>query len=293
MATALRAAFPGSHIAWAVDPRFAEVIRSCTAVDEVLTFKPGLKPSTWPVFAQPYDLALDMQGLFKSGITVHRSRARKRLGYHWQREGSWFFSARVLPDPSSLHVVDQYVDVARAAGARVDRADFGLAPRTEGSDQAESLLLADGLLDKFVLLNAGAGWASKRWPPESFAKVIAGLQSGGVSCVLIGGPDTAARAAGDAVLAGCAEKPTDLIGRTSVAGLIALISRCAAHVGGDTGSTHIAAALSVPAIGLYCVTRPERCCPYGQIENTHYNPFGLDRIPHEDVLENLWKVLSK
>ena len=44
------------------------------------------------------------------------------------------------------------------------------------------------------------------------------------------------------------------------------LGRAAAHVGGDTGSTHIAAALDKPAVGLYSITRPQRSCPYGQID---------------------------
>jgi hypothetical protein len=78
-----------------------------------------------------------MQGLSKSGLVVARARAGKKLGYHWQRELAPLFSAPVKPDPSSLHVVDQYVDVARAAGAECDRADFGMQPSEEEQAQMQ------------------------------------------------------------------------------------------------------------------------------------------------------------
>jgi ADP-heptose:LPS heptosyltransferase len=245
-------------------------------------------PETWPVFAESFDIALDMQGLFKSAIVVKRSGAAIRLGYHWQREGSALFSKKVLPDPSSLHVVDQYVDVVRALGAHVDRAEFGLQPLPEHVSAIGSL----GLEKPYVVINAGAGWATKRWPPESYASVIDGLD-GVAQAVLIGGSDPAAGEAAQAVLAACrAKPPVNLLGKTSVGELIALIAGAAAHLGGDTGSTHIAAALGVPAVGLYSITRPERCCPYGQIDRTHYDAAGLGRIQPEPVLQTVLKALA-
>jgi len=64
-----------------------------------------------------------------------------------------------------------------------------------------------------------------------------------------------------------------------------------AHVGGDTGSTHIAAALGIPAVGLYSITRPVRSCPYGQIERCLYEPRGLKYILPDQVFPQLELVL--
>ena len=56
-----------------------------------------------------------------------------------------------------------------------------------------------------------------------------------------------------------------MIGKTNIPELAALVSLCDAHVAGDTGSTHLAAALDKPAFGVYMLTRPERTGPYGQL----------------------------
>ena len=102
---------------------------------------------------------------------------------------------------------------------------------------------------------------------------------------MIGGPGVSDKEAAGEVIASCTSKPVEMLGQTSVRELIALISMANAHVGGDTGSTHIAAALGVPAVGLYSITRPQRSCPYGQIERCHYDPSGLAAIQPEQVLE--------
>ena len=297
VAVALKGAFPAAHIAWAVDPRFAGIVERCGAVDEVARVKPGIWPTSWPQFAERFDVALDLQGLAKSALVLARSGAVSRVGYHWQREGAWLASRSVPPDATSFHIVDQYMDVARAivaeyGGEDVSRASFGLSPEGEDLQKMRSLLRAKEISTGFVLMNAGAGWASKRWPPERFAALADALAARGIPTALIGGKAEGDRAVAREVLAACESAPADLLGETSVRELVALVALARAHVGGDTGSTHLAAALGVPAIGLYSITRPQRSCPYGQIGRCHYDPAGLAHIPANEVLATVSEALS-
>ena len=292
VAVALKQAFPESRITWAVDPRFAGIIECCPSVDDIQRVKPGFKPSSWPSFEKEFDLALDMQGLSKSGLVVARAKAQKKLGYHWQRELAPLFSSPVRPDASSLHVVDQYVDVARAAGAECDRADFGMIPHDEDRQKCKSLLAEHGVAGPFVVLNAGAGWASKRWPASHFARLSDTVSAKGISAVFIGGKADADHQAFREVQATATSPIFNFLGKTSVRELVALISLANAHVGGDTGSTHVAAALGVPAIGLYSITKPARSCPYGQIHRCHYSETGLSDIQPESVFQTLWEAVS-
>lgn len=289
-AVALKKTWPDCHITWVVDPRFAGVVQCCSAVDEVLALKPGFK--NIPKYDQPFDAAIDLQGLLKSAVCIWKAKATRKVGYHWQREGSRFFSARVVPDPSSFHVVDQYVDVVRALGAQMDRADFGLKAPHEDVLSVRAKIKAKGLVGRFVVMNAGAGWETKRWPADHFAKVIDALADHGMPTVLVGGKAEADRSAADQVIAACTSKPFDMLGETNVRELIALLRLTSCHVGGDTGSTHIAAALDTPAVGLYSITRPQRSCPYGQIERCHYDPEGLAKIRPEAVLETVRDIVG-
>jgi ADP-heptose:LPS heptosyltransferase len=234
---------------------------------------------------------LDLQGLLKSALCIARAKAGRKVGYHWQREGSWLFSARIVPDPSSFHVVDQYVDVARAVGGEMNRAEFGLAPKEEDLAAVREKLSAAGIGNRFVVMNAGAGWVTKRWPPSHFAEVIDALAAAGIPSVLIGGKAAADREAADEVISGCKQAPAYLLGATSVRQLVALIHLADAHLGGDTGSTHLAAALGIPAFGLYSITRPKRSCPYGQIDRCFYDPNGLGNIQPEPVVAALRDTL--
>jgi heptosyltransferase-1 len=272
-ASALKKGIPGAHVTWAVSPKFADVVRACSSVDEVVD--PG-------GVSGKFVAALDLQGLLKSARVIARAKAETKVGYHWQREGSALVSRRVLPDPSSLHIVDQYVDVARAVGGEADRAEFGLVPDPSAVERMRALVG----VDDFVVINPGAAWASKRWPPAHVAALIDALP---IPVVLTGaaGDTSAAEAA-----AASKKDPIDLTGKTSISELIALISLARAHVGGDTGSTHIAAALGIPAIGLYSATSPTRSCPYGQIHRCHYQPDGLARIEPSVVLGSVMEAIG-
>lgn len=273
----LKSVFPDCQITWIVDGRFAGIVECCDAVDIVVRARPGLKPSSWPVVEGEFDAALDLQGLLKSGIAIARAKAHEKLGYHWQREGAWLFSAKVMPDPTCFHIVDQYVDVARSLTKCEVPVAFGLKPKPLNT----SLL---GVLGPFVVVNAGAGWATKRWPPEYFASLIDALTEKGLTAALIGGKAAADIEAATAVIERCSSRPVSLLGQTTVPDLIALIAQARAHIGGDTGSTHIAAAVGVPAIGLYSITNPLRSCPYGQRARCLYDPSGLANIPVSSVL---------
>lgn len=292
VATALKKTFPDCHITWAVDPRFAGIVECCSTVDEIVTCRPKFSLSSFPSFNEPFDLALDMQGLSKSAMIIVRAKASRKLGYHWQREIAPFFSQAVLPDPSSFHVVDQYLDVARAAGAEAHFAEFGLTPSEEDRERMRQLLQENGITGPFVLMNAGAGWATKRWNPAHFATLIEMLAAKGIQSALIGGKAEADVEAAGQVVSVCPSPVANLLGKTSVRELVALISLGNAHIGGDTGSTHIAAALNVPAIGLYSITRPARSCPYGQIHRCHYEPAGLSEILPGDVFKTCWEAVA-
>lgn len=294
-AAALKAGFPDAFVEWAVDPRFAGIVACCRAVDRTTPVKPGFSPATWPRFAEPFDVALDLQGLIKSALVVARANAKRKLGYHWQREGSGFFSERVLPDPTSYHVVDQYVDVARAAGGVADVADFALSPDPATTDIVRRMIgaMPDLDPDRMVVLNAGAGWETKRWPAASFAFVAERLVEQGFAPVFVGGShEPAFDLVRECASSGVRPRFHDLRGRTDVKQLISLVALARATVAGDTGVSHLAAALGVPAISMYAITRPPRCCPYGQIGRCHYDPAGLDRIAPEAVSSTLFEALN-
>jgi heptosyltransferase-1 len=104
-----------------------------------------------------------------------------------------------------------------------------------------------------VLLHA-ASRAEKRWPEERWIALARLLAEHGYVSVFPGGTDEelgrAARLA-HAVPNGIAAP------RMNLREAAALLGNAAGVVGVDTGLTHLAVALGVPTVGIYCATRPE------------------------------------
>src|SRR5213078_295576 len=115
--------------------------------------------------------------------------------------------------------------------------------------------------------NPGAAWPNKRWPPDRLAAIAIELRSrhGLMSVVLWGGVDEEPLAA--AVVAG-ASGAAVMSPKTNIADLVALARGAALMVSGDTGPTHIAAALGTPLVGIYGPTRPARNGPMSPLDIT-------------------------
>jgi heptosyltransferase I len=266
VAAALKSISDDVEVVWAASKRWAPIVKLCRSVDQVVTAK-GRAFEDWRI-AQDlgrFDAALDMQGLFKTGFFVGAAKADQKLGYHWQREASWLFSSPVRPDPTSIHVIDQYLDVPRALGAKVHWPNFDLHPTQEDQSRMAGLLGEQGWEKgrPLIAVNPSSARVVKRWAPECLARAVRLICQAGAQCFFIGAPGE--EAAFEEVAAEGIPPVMSLVGKTSPAELVAAISLADAHIGGDTGSTHIAAALGKAAYSVYTATRPERSCPYGQI----------------------------
>jgi heptosyltransferase-1 len=114
-------------------------------------------------------------------------------------------------------------------------------------------------LDRFVLLNPGAGWGAKQWPAERYGYVARELAQDGLTAVVNFGP--AERDLARAVEAASGGSAQAITG--SLSQLIALTRRACLFIGGDTGPMHLAAALGVPVVGIFGPTNPARNGPFG------------------------------
>ncbi|MBN8623899.1 MAG: glycosyltransferase family 9 protein, partial [Planctomycetes bacterium] len=124
-AQALRRKFPKAHLAWAVERAHAGVLRDQECFDELIEWNRG----TWRDYAAflrrlratKWDLAIDFQGLFRSGFVTWASGARRRIGYDATRERAhWFYNERVTAPTEPLHAVEKSLRLIESLGARLE-----------------------------------------------------------------------------------------------------------------------------------------------------------------------------
>lgn len=249
----LKHSFPGSHLAWIVDPKWSILLEGNPFIDEVILLDRRRLRSILEVRrhlrAGRFDTAIDFQGLIKSAIAASVAWPDRIIGFHQsqvrERLAAFFYSRRVLARAS--HIVDRNVELAAAAGAANPLYVF---PLPGGTPEGE---LPRG---EFVLAAPLAGWPGKQWPLEHYAE-LARLLEGGLRMPLVlnGAPDAAS------VLervTGCRTH------YSTVGGLIDATRRAAAVVGTDSGPLHLAAALDKPGVAVFGPTDPARNGPYGK-----------------------------
>ena len=276
---AIKETFPGARVTWAVEPPARELLEGNPYIDEILLFEKkkfksfgGFLKHFGPLRKKlregRFGIALDLQGLEKSAALAYFSGAPRRLGTCNMREMSDKISAPVCGPHANGHIVERYLDVAREIGCRVETVKFPLVVSEKDESVARTLLIRGGVPEgaAYAVLAVGANWPNKRWPTASYAALADWLYNQKIIPVLVGGGAVDERLAAE-ITAQAEIPPVDLIGKTSLKQLAAVLRGARLAVGGDTGPVHLAAGLSVPTVMLMGPTDANRNGPYGQLQN--------------------------
>lgn len=210
-----------------------------------------------------YDLVLDFQGAIKSAVLARWSGAAERAGFIDPREpAARFFYSQKFPRAGE-HVIEQnHALAAQALKPFLGGQELRLIPPSLPCDPgaeawAQSEIARLGIAS-FALLNPGAGWGGKQWPPERFGTVSQALAKHNIKSLVNAAPGEEALAS--AVIEAAGGQAFAVNG--SIGHLIALTRRARLFVGGDTGPMHLAAALGVPTVALFGPTDPARTGPF-------------------------------
>ena len=274
----LRKSFPEAFIAWAVERKSMDVITGNSDLDEVIIFErkelqkifkaDGLVAAYryFAAFAAKlkeynFDLTIDFQTLFKSGIITFSSGARKRIGFDkWRELNRLFTNHRIKA--VSRHTVDKYLELVDAAGGRGDGSPVKIVYSAEDDSYIYSFLKEKELANRpWVAINPGASWTSKLWPVESFASLCDFLEDSGIPVVVVWGPGEEALVEG--IVGAACSKPY-VAPPTSIKQLACLLERSSLYVGGDTGPMHMAVAMGTTVVGIFGPSDPDRNGPYGE-----------------------------
>jgi lipopolysaccharide heptosyltransferase II len=291
VAEALGRSYPNLELTWLVEEMSADIVAGCPYLADVIVvprmrWKRGryTSPDVWQEFVRflaalrrrRFDVTLDLQGYAKSGLYAFATGAPHRFGWNGLEEGAQLVSRVIGDATASDHRVDQFLAVAGALGADISNPGFPLYLPPEAIKTARTLLAGEGLPPgtAFAALNPAAGSAIKRWGALRYAELARELLlRRGIDSVLIGSCNDVAvneqvRRAFFTLAPDLGERaPRNLAGRTGLKELLALISECAVHVSGDTGSLHVAAALGRPLVALFGPTDPTIFGPYGRSES--------------------------
>lgn len=285
VAHALRRHFPEANLTWVAEAREATILAGHPDLNAVVSvdtrrwrrhlWTPAgareVREELLQVFrrlsADRFDIALDLQGLIKSGLLVACTGAPRRIGFalsHLREPlNALFTNCRVTPPPEATHVVEQYLAILAPLGIADRRPVFTIPVDRDAEQRMDSFLAEQGVKprDRLVALNPGARRLEKRWPLTHWRRLADRLAlEDGVRPLVLWGPGEEPLA--EAVSRGLSARPLHAP-PTMLHDLAALLRRVALVVAGDTGPLHLAAALGTPCLGLYGPTSAERNGPYG------------------------------
>lgn len=276
---ALRARRPDVEVDWLVDARYDAVLALVDGVAERIVVRAkvsgegggavrfagigGMLGAIQELQRRRYAVAIDLQGLIKSAMFARLSGASRVVGFERRalREplASWCYDEHVAVDDRG-HVVHKNLTVLAAIGVASVGVVFPWAPVRSQVRDAVLALPAVRQAAGVAIVNPGAAWENKRWPPERFGALAAGLAARhGLVSVVTWGPGERDRAEAVVQASGghaVASPPTALHD------VLALAQSARLCVSGDTGPLHLAASVGTPIVGLFGPTRPERNGPW-------------------------------
>jgi lipopolysaccharide heptosyltransferase I len=276
---------PESRIFWWLESGLVPLLENDPDLAGIFPFsrKRWSAPHRWPeVWAsiramrrERFDYAIDLQGLFRSGLFAWLANAGLSIGLDHDgdglREGARGFYDITAPAlPGRTHAVERYLSVLPLLGAPVHWQFTWLPERPEVAGQLRKKWQPGDA--RWITLLPGARWSNKRWPVENFAALINRLlpRAPDLRFVILGGNDD--RPLGRALAGVAPARCLDLTGQTSLWEMIEWIRLSRLVITNDTGPMHVAAALGRAVIALFGPTDPARTGPCGQLQNVIQMP---------------------
>ena len=320
---AVRARFPQAHIAILALPYVAQMYAGQGIADELISYDRngahagirGRERLAAQLKARRFDTALLLQNAFDAAWIAWRAGIPERIGFN--RDGRGLLLTKKIPVPRAgeipAHEKYYYLELLRRAGwldALPEVPQIRLRVAAQDVQRAEEVLRAAGARHSAtrVAVGAGASYGSaKCWPPGRFAEALNQLQrERDADVILFGTPSELA--VSTAIQSGLARPALDLTGKTDIADLPALLSRCHLFLGNDSGAMHVAAAVGLPVIAIFGPTDPfgtAPVTPHAVIvqEKPYCSPCFLRRCPTDHrcmtaiapqkVSESLLRVLAE
>ena len=269
---ALKIAYPQSHLALLIRPLVADLMATHPYIDEVIIDSKGNAfsrlPSFWKLTGEihrsGFDLAVVLHPTsFRNALLPFLVDIPERIGSNVSGRG--ILLTRTCADRTDLHEVHRYLRVLKLIDIHEPNAKLEFWHTDADRHAARQILTTHGIAPKEYLIgvNLGTTWRTKRWSLENFAEVVTQVRKRFDARILLTG-STAEIPLGEALKQVAKVETINLIGKTTLMQLGALIESCDLYLTCDSGPMHIAAAVETPTVALFGPTSPIRHGPYGE-----------------------------
>ncbi len=293
--TSLRKAYPDAAIDWLVHESFTDAIRHHPDLRHAIPFPRSALGKNWllrrsgrqtfrglvaSLKSPGYDLVIDAQGLGRSGFFAFLTGAKRRIGFAHARELGWLgVNQRISIDPGITHSVDRMLALLEGAGIE-PVCDMRLYTSQEDRSSAAALVRTE----RYAVIAPTSRWAGKRWPEDRFGAVIDALlaHTDTERVAIVASASETDQCNSLISRARTDDRLVDLVGKTSVGELMALIQRAALVVANDSAPLHMAVGFDRPLVALFGPTHIERVGPYQREDDVLQAAAPPENATHKD-----------
>lgn len=213
-----------------------------------------------------------LSSLCKLWLRLRKGRYDLVINFQRSNLKAWILATAAFPcrilvyhkaKGRTVHAVVNHLETVYPLGIDGSVLSLELYPGHEDVRFAEGMFQANGYERKTVIaLNPGASNRIKCWSPERFAALGDRLaQELDARIIVVGSGGE--RDLAEAICTRMSYAPLDMVGKTTVLQLGALLKKCDLLVSGDTGPMHMATAVGTPVVALFGAIEPARTGPVG------------------------------
>ena len=257
---------PHTKIYWVISRSFYPLVEGLSNVNFIIMDKPKSLIDYWYCYRQLqtyyFDVLLVPQATLRSNILCSLIKARVKYGYeklHSRDFQRWFVNKTVSAKPE--HLIESFLRFSEPFGIVDNEINWQLPLEKRDREWVKTQLAS--FSGKWIAICPCASKKERNWLGERYIATVNQLKKHwDFNVILIGSASPLEKTMAQVISEHLQTPCLNLVGKSSLKQLAALLSTVDVLLSPDTGPLHIAQAMGTPVVGLYAVASPEKTGPY-------------------------------
>jgi heptosyltransferase I len=260
---ALQKHWPDTKVTWIIGKVEAQLLQGIENVELIIFDKnagfKGMQEIWKQLQSRHFDALIHMQIALRASLLTLGIKAKYKVGFNFKRakEAQWLFTNRRIPDAQSQHVLDSFFSFIEYLGVERTTPEWRLPLNEEDYRFAET-----NISRTTIAICPAASKDERNWLPERYAQFADWVIEQGFQVVFCGSPTEREKKLSTDIQNRMQHQAINLVGKTTLKQLAAILKRANMVLAPDSGPAHIATTQGTPVIGLYGHSNPQRTGPY-------------------------------
>jgi heptosyltransferase I len=290
----LQQQWPDTKITWIIGSLEYQLVKTLPGIEFIVFDKSkGLAEYFTlgrTLSGRQFSVVLMMQVALRASLISLLVKSKIRIGYDHKRsrDSQSLFCNQQIEGPDRVHVMDTFFQFIEKLGITKRKMDWLVK-----ADEPARQFARDIIQQQATIIINPCSSARKNnwrnWPQLRYAELIDSLLSQGYRVIISGGPSAQELRFVTDILEHCQQQPVNLVGKTTLMQLLALIEQASCLIAPDTGPAHMGTVAGIPVVGLYASSNPLRTGPYNsQAHVVNAYPEALQRYSSRSLEQARW-----